>query len=424
MPLKPTEVFVPGAYPTYTYIERKDRRLEQSLENALATPGQLVSLSGPSKSGKTVLVEKVVGRDNLISISGAGIQHPDDVWELILDWMDVPQSTSHGRTLTGSAEVKGGAAGSIGVPLVAQGQVKAEGSVGFQRAAEREEVRARRGLEQVIEEIGDSAFVILIDDFHYMPREVQVEAAKRLKEAVRAGLKMCTASVGHRGDDVVRANPELRGRVKAIDLTYWAPEELKKIAVTGFEALGARLPGEALDAFVREAAGSPQLMQLICLNACFVLGIREPKVIVEPIDVGGAGLRSIFEQASSSTDFRSLVDVLEAGPKKRGSERKTYTFQDESRGDVYRCVLKAIATDPPRLSFPYDNLTTRTAQVCQGESPVGSSVVGTCTHMSRLAIERFPAERVIDWDEQKQVLDIPDPNLLFYLRWSGRLVEQ
>jgi hypothetical protein len=43
--------------------------------------------------------------------------------------------------------------------------------------------------------------------------------------------------------------------------------------------------------------------------------------------------------------------------------------------------------------------------------------------MSKLAVEKFPNERAIDWDEQKQILDIPDPYLLFYLRWSGRLQE-
>ena len=43
--------------------------------------------------------------------------------------------------------------------------------------------------------------------------------------------------------------------------------------------------------------------------------------------------------------------------------------------------------------------------------------------MSKLAIEKFPNERSIDWDEQKQIVDLPDPDLLFYLRWSGRLNE-
>jgi hypothetical protein len=119
-----------------------------------------------------------------------------------------------------------------------------------------------------------------------------------------------------------------------------------------------------------------------------------------------------------------LVDVLDAGPRTRGTERKTYKFRDGTEGDVYRVVLKAVAGDPPRLSFPYEELLKRTMNVCKGEPPVGSSVTGTCLHMSKLAQEKFPNERAVDWDEQKQVFDIPDPYLLFYLRWSGRLREQ
>ena len=41
--------------------------------------------------------------------------------------------------------------------------------------------------------------------------------------------------------------------------------------------------------------------------------------------------------------------------------------------------------------------------------------------MSKLAQKKFPNERVIDWDEKKQFLELPDPYLLFYLRWSDRL---
>ena len=132
----------------------------------------------------------------------------------------------------------------------------------------------------------------------------------------------------------------------------------------------------------------------------------------------------IMQQTSATTDFRSLVDVLDAGPRTRGTERKTYRFVDGAEGDVYRVVLKALATDPPRLSFPYPELLERTVKVCIGESPVGSSVTGTCLHMSKLALEKFPKDRAVDWDEQKQVFDVPDPYLLFYLRWSDRLGEQ
>jgi len=424
MPLRAQQIFVPGAYPEHTYVERSGEGLEIALKDALETTGQVVSLSGPSKSGKTVLVERVVGRDFLIPVSGAGIKSPDDVWTRVLDWMDVPHSTSstHKEGLAVRGEVK--ASGGLTLPLVAKAEAGA--STGAEVKGEMEQRRdgERRGLAQVVEEIANSDFAILIDDFHYMDRTVQVDVAKSLKEAVRLGIKVVTAAVRHRGDDVVRANPELRGRVRAIDLNYWSWGELQQIALTGLHLLNATMPDDVIESFIVEAAGSPQLMQLMCLHACFVLGLREPSMLVRrKPDPDPEKVRQILEQTSANTDFRSLVDVLEAGPKTRGTERREYDFKDGTRGDVYRCVLKALAADPPGLSFPYDKLLERTAGVCSGGTPVGSSVAGTCLHMSKLAQEKFPNERAIDWDEQKQILDIPDPYLVFYLRWSGRLRE-
>ncbi|MBK6843876.1 MAG: hypothetical protein IPG88_16495 [Gemmatimonadetes bacterium] len=108
----------------------------------------------------------------------------------------------------------------------------------------------------MVEEIANSPFVILLDDFHYMPRAVQEDAAKAVKEAVRLGVKVCTAAVWHRADDVVRANPELRGRVRAVDLSYWSLGELRRIGEEGFGALNARVDPQCIERFAREAAGS------------------------------------------------------------------------------------------------------------------------------------------------------------------------
>jgi hypothetical protein len=421
--LKATHVFTPGAYPDYTYVERPEQQLERSLKDALDTPGQLVSLAGPSKSGKTVLVERVVGKDNLIPISGVGIQEPNDIWNKVLNWMEAPFSVTD--ETGGARRIEAGveASGKAGVLGLVSGGVAATGTLASETKSGVAITRARTGLSQVRKEIADSSYVVLVDDFHYMPREVQTEAAKALKEAVRLGIKLCTAAVLHRGDDIVRANPELRGRVRAVDLKYWTIEDLISIGLRGFDILNCFCERNDLEQLAKEAAGSPQLMQQICLQACFVLGVRQRLDHKTKLNFSAGDFKAIFEQTSSSTDFRSLVDVLDAGPRTRGTERKIYNFRDGTSGDVYRCVLKAVASDPPMLSFPYDELTRRTHQICVGESPVGSSVTGTCLHMAKLAEDKFPKERVIDWDDQKQVLDIPDPYLAFFLRWSGRLME-
>lgn len=423
MPLQAQDVFTPGAFPAHTYVERGLQGLEQTLIDSLATKGQVVALSGPSKSGKTVLVEKVVGPDLLIPISGSSIQEPDDVWTRVLDWMNVPNSSVQTEKSTDSIVVDVGAKGSVGVPLFASAELNTTGKLVRGTETASSSTAERRGLVQVVHEIGNSDFVVLIDDFHYMPRAIQSDVAKSLKEAVRLGVKLVTATVSHRGDDVVRANPELRGRVRSIDLDYWTPDELRQIAINGFHALNADVDPAVIARLIVESAGSPQLMQLLCLQTCFVMGLRtgHDGMLPRVLNPSNDQMSLIFTQTSANTDYRSLVDVLDAGPRTRGTERKTYQFHDGQSGDVYRVVLRAVSSNPPQLSFAYDELLQRTAAVCKGESPVGSSVTGTCLHMARLAEERFPAERTIDWDESKPVFDLPDPYFMFYLRWSGRL---
>jgi len=414
------DVFTPSSFPEHTYVARGDDDLEAKLRFALKTKGQIVSLSGPSKSGKTVLVEKVVGKELLVPVVGAGILHPDHVWTRVLDWMDAPAEVSSQKSwqLSTGASVGAKAGGNI---IVASGEASGDLQTRFTRREVGGARKARRGLEQVIDDLGGTEHVVLVDDFHYMPRDVQVEVAKQLKEAARRDVKVVTAAVPHRADDVVRANPELRGRVSVIDVGYWRPRDLVRIATSGFDALNVEIDTAAADRLAMQAAGSPQLMQALCLYACFVLGTidrvsRRTHESLKPEDHV-----KVCRLTSTVTDFRSLVDALEAGPRARQGDRKTYRFVDGTHGDVYRAILKAIADDPLALSFDYEEVLRRVKAVCDGESPAGSSVTGACAHMARLAEEQIPSTRVLTWDEQSQVLEIPDPYLSFYLRWSDRL---
>lgn len=363
--LRANTVFTPGTFPHHTYVQRSGPDLEKRLRDALDTPGQIVSISGPSKSGKTVLVEKVVGRDLLIDVTGAGVTSADQLWDRILDRLQAPSeiatATAHSESESTASEGSGGVAIPI-ASVTTRHEKSRESSVGTSAT----ETRQRTGLQQVVVELARSDFVILIDDFHYMPRPVQEDVTRQLKDAVRQELRVCTASVLHRSDDIVRALPELRGRVAALDIEYWSSPDLRRIAEIGFAALSAELDRSVVDRFVREAAGSPQLMQVVCLQACFEVDLRERLPEPKSFFASDISAESVFERAATLTDFRSLVDVLDAGAKMRGRERKTYKFIKGLNGDVYRAVLMAIAADPPRLSFDYDEITKRVARICVG----------------------------------------------------------
>jgi hypothetical protein len=410
---KATSVFTPTDVPTITYVERTSKNYEEELRRAFEVPKMVVSISGPSKSGKTVLVTKVVSKDNLIHLYGASIKTADDLWKNVLAWMGGPIELTETSGSRKSGTVSGKAEGKAGVPFVAQGSVDVTGSGTLESTSQTAKKIATSDLDTIVREIGSSDFVVFVDDFHYIEASVRGEIGKQIKAAAERGVRICTASVPHRSDDVVRSNTELRGRVTAVDMTYWSPKELEEIAYRGFRELNADLAPSVLQALSNEAFGSPQLMQAICLQFCFESNIGE--TLLEHVRIDVTAVRKVLERTSTTTDFSTLLSVLHAGPKQRGTERKQFGFVDGSAGDVYRCVLLAIRADPANLSFRYDEMLKRTVSVCKGDSPVGSSVSESLARMAKLAktVQEAP---VIEWDED--VLDIVEPYFLFFLRCS------
>lgn len=412
------EVFTPTGVPTHTYVDRSGHNLEAQLENAIKTPGMIASLSGPSKSGKTVLIRKVIDHDCLITVSGAAITSPEQLWQRVLNWMESPNSVTNIVANGVGAEVGAKTSASAGI-LLAKASVEGEGKVHFDRSTETQKTFDRQGIDQVVNEIGKSDFVLFIDDYHYMDRDVQISVGRQIKEAAERGVNICTASVPHRADDVVRGNAELRGRVQAIDFSYWSGDEILRIAEQGFDALGVDLPNQTVERFAEEAFGSPQLMQQICLQACLRLGIDTKFDPSTAVPVSDNDLVKIFEQASTTTDFSSLVEGLHEGPKQRGSSRNQFTFVDGTEGDVYRCILLALRASPPRLSFPYGEIYERTRAVCTGSAPAGSSVASALEQLPAIAQDLEPNAQIIEWGDD--VLDIVDPYFLYYLRCSPRI---
>jgi hypothetical protein len=412
------QVFVPNDVPTYTYVQRATRNLEQRLQEAFEIPKMIISISGPSKSGKTVLVNKVIEKDNLIPLSGSTIRTADELWSNTLQWMETPTTRveKDGSVVKTTVEAQG--EGKVGIPLVAEGKAGAKGSFARDAATEVSQTFTTGGLQQVIKEIAGSQFVVFVDDFHYIPKGVQEEIGRQIKAAAEAGVRFCTASVPHRKDDVVRSNAELRGRVAAIDFSYWSEDELKQIAELGFRALNIDISSKVVQQLATEAFGSPQLMQAICLHFCFENGISETLRVQQRIETDFVALQNVFERTSTLTDFSSLIAQLASGPRQRGMDRKEYTFNDGTKGDVYRCVLLAMKADPPRLAFKYDEMLARAGAVCVGESPSGSSLNQALEQMDKIARIAQDAP-VLEWDED--VLDIIEPYFIFFLRGSSYL---
>lgn len=411
--MKVTDVFTPNKLPEVTFIDDHLKEKTKYLKESLLSGAGVISLSGPSKAGKTVFIEKTLGRDRLLQVTGAGVDSPKKLWDRVFDLIGTPSKVTEASAVAASGTLGGKA--EMGVPLV----TKVEGSVSgtFGKTDTKSEEHIPDYLNLLVKELGKSEFVVFIDDFHYIPRDVQTQISQEIKEAVRGEVTFISASVPYHSDDVLRGNADLRGRIFSIDFDYWNSAELRKIADRGFAALNVQVTDAVLSALADEAAGSPQLMQSLCLNLCFEGSIYERQD--QPTQLQGdlALVQRVCMRTAASADYSSTVAKMKDGPKTRGTSRAAHKLSDGSIRDVYPIILFAVSSNPPERTIRYANLQGRIAAVCPEGGPSGSSVTGACAHMSDIAND---AENrvIVEWDVENEVLDIRDPYLLFFLRWG------
>lgn len=185
--LLPQEVFVTDGFPKHTYVSLDEGRREEELHDALEQQNKIISVSGPSKSGKTTLCDQVFGVEkgvDRLHVTGDSVQKAEDVW----------------------AE--------------AYKQITDDTDKNFFESA----------YAEVLERIVASELPLIIDDFHYIASEVQQKLCRQLKNAASAGLRIVCLTVPHRGDDAIRNNPDLTGRLFSVNFRYWQPSDLEQIA--------------------------------------------------------------------------------------------------------------------------------------------------------------------------------------------------
>ncbi|HXG60677.1 MAG TPA: hypothetical protein VNO22_04865 [Planctomycetota bacterium] len=365
--MRPVDVFIPDGFPAQTYVAPQGGKFERQLDEALAQPGKIVSIVGASKTGKTTLCERRFGRDQVV-IPGGRIRGPEDLWMQAFD--------QAGGRLTQSVRVN--------------------------------------PMEYALQALRRRRLPLVLDDFHYVDREVQREICRQIKRAAYEGVTVVILSLPHREDDPVRSNPDLSGRVYSIDLGFWTAQDLMKIGHLGFPKVGLRPSGEVLAWLAEEALTSPQIMHTLCLETCRVLGVSgegPPRAF----GLGEIDRRAVLDRAARSYVNDTVLAKLRQGPRRRGPERKVYGFSDEDRGDVYEVLTRAIALDPPRMKFGYEELRERAARLVQGEKP---DLLGALNQWNE--IFENPEHRPVEWDAESRELDILDPHVYFWIRYAMR----
>ncbi len=431
--LRVSQVFVPGKLPAYTYNPREDLNLEEQLNDYVEEAGSILTVSGPTKTGKSVLLRRVV--TNPVWVDGQGVSDVDELWRRVADGLQVYTQLESTQSQLTTGTAKGGVEVNVGVVKGTTGaDYAATDGSGTRYMVDRPVAAvAPRALEA-------SRRPLVLDDFHFIQRGVQRDIVRALKPLVLAGVPVIFVSISHRVQDVVTAEPDMTGRVSSLAVDLWGGEELVVIAQKGFKALNLRDPDDRVARVLADSSyGSPHLMQKFCREICKDAGIRQAQAITQVVPAASDWNDFFSRQVdgASADWFQRLL----RGPQERGSIRTQWRLQDGRTLDGYGLTLAAIARTGPKLTLSKDDIKHAVEGLVENQAPAAHQTTRVLQHMTKIAAKRanepVPTEAELDQqdlepdavpdvqpvleyieDGPSSSLHIADPFFAFYLRWG------
>ena len=340
----------------------------------------------------------------------------DDFWQVVIEQLDLFQST--GTEEKKETASKLGGKGSAGANfLVAKGSVEIGAEIGTSRASSA--VHGRTVSSRVAALRGLAKTALVIDDFHYVPRDLQGGIIRALKPLIFDGLPVVIIAIPHRRYDAVKVEKEMTGRISPIDIKTWSPSELTFIPRVGFDLLKYDVPSATCASLASEAIGSPHLVQEFCRGICRLLQTETAKVRSN-LNVSEKQLDSVF-QDTAETIGRPIFEKLARGPRQR-SDRVQRELRDGETVDIYQLVLHGLAHLRPGLvSIEYEELRGAIREVSASQIPQLQEVARVLKHMATIAATDQSSTPVIDFEDEEKKLHITDPFFAFYLRWGELL---
>ena len=338
-PLKIGHVFVPGGQPIYTYNPRKSSSLEERLEDYLDAPYKILSLTGSTKSGKTVLARKILPKEEAIWVSGGQIESSDNLWSKILDssnsFNHITQTKADSKSVSDSRKFDASA------KVMNLGGGLATAHTNRDTHSSQESVsRITNPIFTATNFLIDSKIPLVIDDFHYIDPDTQLQIIRSLKDCVFEGVPVLIIAVPHRAYDAVRVEKEMTGRVQQLQIPPWQPDDLSQIAGLGFDVLDIDIAKPIIDNLILESFASPHIVQEFCLSICRINKVRrqssskENKQIIQ----APADWNKFFRNKANEMG-RKEFERLARGPRQR-SDRKVRYFENGEEGDIYKAVMQ------------------------------------------------------------------------------------
>lgn len=253
------------------YVERDaDKVFNDSLDR-----GHHIVIFGSSKQGKTCLRKKNLEDTDYITV------HCDNKMDLynlninILKQAGFTVQVSETKTINGKAKVKVG----FGWNLFGKADIESEleGEKGNEKEFKPLELDPE-DVNDIIKALDSLEFkkYIVIEDFHYLKDETQVDFAIELK-AFHENSKVTFIIVGVWLEEnrLIALNGDLSGRVKSVNADEWTDENLLQLISIGEQLLNVTINDEEKKKLIEKSLNNVYVVQEVCYELCIENNIKE-----------------------------------------------------------------------------------------------------------------------------------------------------
>ncbi len=415
-----TDVFVPGGLPKHTYVPRADRLLEGRLVAAKDNLCKIVTVTGATKSGKTVLARKVFPQKCCVWLDGGTVRSLEEFWELVSDQLQLVVEDTRANSKASGAEISGEFSGKASI-VVAKGSANLGGRKTSTRASTvtSRVLTSRRG--EALRVLKERMVPVVIDDFHYIAREIQGQITRVLKPLVFEGVPVIYLAIPHRRFDAVKVEREMNGRVSIVQVPAWESGELREIAQLGFPLLNVRPESSVSERLAAEAQGSPHLMQEFCKTTCIRSDLTQTSP--KPLQiVAQFPFEQVFHDVARDLG-KNIFDRLARGPRTR-TDRKARLLRSGREADIYKVVLIALAELRPGVAtVEYEPLRTAIRGILSDTLPPAHEVSRVLEQMAKISSTDESSVPVIDYEKDERRLHVTDPFFAFFLKWGREFID-
>jgi hypothetical protein len=392
------------------YVTRPN--IDDMLVESLTRDRHLV-IFGSSKQGKTCLRKHCLKDTDYILVQCSNKWQITELHTSILKTAGYNVVQSEKRTASGAnkvnAEIK---ASMFGFGTKVGGESQTSKSSEYEIRSLELDAADPNDIISALQSIDFSKFIVL-EDFHYLPIQTQIDFAVALKAFHEASkLTFILIGVWLEEDRLIVYNGDLTGRIVSIDADKWSSGELKEVIESGAKLLNVTFDQVFVDKLIPTCQGSVYVLQEACRLACTRSNVKHTQDETRILGEGMAVAELVEEIVNQQRGrYNSFINLFSGG------------FQDTTL-KMYKWLLHPILTsNAEKLGKGFKFAELR--KYLQSKHPSGKALspgnlAQALKYCASLQVEKGIKPIVLDYDQTNLQLNIVDRGFIMWLGYQDR----